>query len=99
MAGIPGGGRPVGDTSTSLTVRTIMTLADTSTLRRMCWVFPDRESSRSTAFWPPFFGDIYPEVAAELGMTWERVAPAAITVDGSVRGKPQVYVDSDLVTP
>jgi hypothetical protein len=76
-----------------------MTLAETSTLRRMCWVFPDRESSRSTAFWHPFFWDLYAEVAAEAGLTWERVSPAAITVDGSVRGKPQVYVGTELVTP
>jgi hypothetical protein len=69
------------------------------TLRRMCWVFPDRESTKAQAMWHPFFWDIYEEIAEELGMTWCRHAPAAITVDGMDTGKPQVYIDQERVTP
>lgn len=70
-----------------------------STLRRLCWVFPDRESTRGSAFWHPFFWDLYAEVAEELGMTWTRHSPDAVTVDGTVRGEPRVYVDDELVNP
>ncbi len=70
-----------------------------SPLRRMVWVFPDRESTRAKAMWHPFFWDMYAEVAAGMGMTWTRNSPAEITVDGSVRGKPRVFVNEDPVTP
>ena len=70
----------------------------TGPLRRMCWVFPDRESTRATAMWHDFFWDIYAEVAQELGLTWQRVAPDAIVVDGMDRAKPRVYVDDEMVT-
>ncbi|MEV0201741.1 hypothetical protein [Nonomuraea sp. NPDC050691] len=70
-----------------------------SSLRRMCWIFPDRESTRAQAMWHPFFWDLYAEVAAELGMTWCRHAPDAVTVDGLATGKPRVYVDQEPVTP
>ena len=49
--------------------------------------------------WHPFFWDLYAEVAAELGLTWSRHAPDAITVDALDAGKPRVYVDDELVTP
>lgn len=71
----------------------------TSSLRRMCWIFPDRESTRATAMWHPFFWDIYAEVAADLGLRWTMHAPDAVTVDGLARGKPRVYVDDEAVTP
>jgi glutathione synthase/RimK-type ligase-like ATP-grasp enzyme len=71
----------------------------TTGLRRMCWIFPDRESSRATAMWQPFFWDLYAEVAAELGLTWCRHSPDAITVDGLDAGKPRVYLDEEPVTP
>jgi hypothetical protein len=73
--------------------------APTTSLRRMCWVFPDRESTRATAMWHPFFWDLYAEVAAELGLTWCRHAPSAITVDGLDAGKPRVFLDDEPVTP
>jgi hypothetical protein len=69
------------------------------TLRRMCWVFPDRESTRAAAAWHPFFWDINVEVAAELGLTWCRHSPDAITVDGLEPGKARVFVDDVPVTP
>lgn len=69
------------------------------TLRRMCWVFPDRESTKAQAMWHPFFWDIYEEVAEQLGMTWCRHAPSAITVDGTDTGKPRVFVDDEPATP
>jgi glutathione synthase/RimK-type ligase-like ATP-grasp enzyme len=65
----------------------------------MVWVFPDRESTRATAMWHPFFWDLYADVADELGLTWSRHAPDAITVDGLDAGKPVVYVDDEVVTP
>jgi hypothetical protein len=68
-------------------------------LRRMVWVFPDRESTRATQMWHPFFWDLYADVAAELGLTWSRHAPDEITVDGLDAGKPVVYVDGEMVTP
>lgn len=68
-------------------------------LRRMCWIFPDRESTATAASWQYIFWDLYAEVAAELGMTWTRHAPEAVTVDGTVPGQPKVYVDQELVTP
>ncbi|NUW39374.1 ATP-grasp domain-containing protein [Nonomuraea rhodomycinica] len=70
-----------------------------SSLRRMCWIFPDRESTRAQAMWHPFFWDLYADVAAELGLTWCRHAPDAVTVDGLDTGKPRVYVDQERVTP
>ena len=70
-----------------------------TSLKRMVWVFPDRESTRATAMWHPFFWDLYADVAAELGLTWSRHAPDAITVDGLDAGKPRVFVDEEEVTP
>lgn len=70
-----------------------------STLRRLCWVFPDRESTRTGAMWNHLFWEAYAEAAADLGMTWTRNAPDAVTVDATDRGKPRVYVDDELVTP
>ena len=70
-----------------------------SSLQRMIWVFPDRESTRAQAMWHPFFWDLYAEVAAELGLEWSRCAPDAITVDGLDAGKPRVFVDEQQVTP
>ena len=68
-------------------------------LRRMCWIFPDRESTRAAAMWRGFFWDLYAEVAEDLGMSWTRHSPDAVTVDGTVRGRPRVYVDDEQVTP
>jgi glutathione synthase/RimK-type ligase-like ATP-grasp enzyme len=68
-------------------------------LRRMVWVFPDRESTRTTAFWHNLFWDLYEEIAEDMGMSWDRRSPDAITVDATVRGRPLVYVDDELVTP
>ncbi|MEU4832160.1 hypothetical protein [Streptosporangium sp. NPDC023615] len=73
--------------------------ATESTLRRMCWIFPDRESSRATAMWHDFFWDVYADVAAELGLSWTRHAPDAVTVDHLGPGRPRVHVDDELVTP
>ncbi|MET9954351.1 hypothetical protein ABZ135_22780 [Streptomyces sp. NPDC006339] len=71
----------------------------TGPLRRMCWIFPDRESTRSTASWHAMFWDLYAEVAEELGMSWTRHSPDAVTVDGTTPGRPRVYVDDEPVTP
>jgi hypothetical protein len=70
-----------------------------TTLRRMCWIFPDRESTRAAAMWHPFFWDLYAEVAAELGLSWTRHAPDEVTVDALEPGKPRVRVGDELVTP
>ncbi|MQA28121.1 MAG: hypothetical protein GEU94_22340 [Micromonosporaceae bacterium] len=68
-------------------------------LRRMCWIFPDRESTRTGAMWRHYFWDMYAEVAADLGLSWTRHATDAVTVDGLEPGKPRVYVDDELVAP
>ena len=68
-------------------------------LRRMCWIFPDRESSRTGAMWRHYFWDMYAEIAEELGMRWTWHSPDAVTVDGLDPGKPRVYVDDELVAP
>ncbi|MEV8633897.1 hypothetical protein AB0395_19780 [Streptosporangium sp. NPDC051023] len=84
---------------TSTTPATPTPPAATSTLRRMCWIFPDRESTRTGAMWRHYFWDMYADVAAELGLSWTRHSPDAVTVDGLEPGKPRVYVDDELVTP
>lgn len=71
----------------------------TSSLRRMVWVFPDRESTQTGAMWQFYFWDMYAEIAAEMGLKWTRNAPSEITVSTFVAGKPRVYVNEDLVTP
>ncbi|MFE0461420.1 RimK family alpha-L-glutamate ligase [Kitasatospora sp. NPDC058965] len=68
-------------------------------LRRLCWVFPDRESTKGTAMWQDFFWNLYAECAAELGLVWSRHAPEDVTVDASVPGKPRIWVDQEPVTP
>ncbi|MFJ9516709.1 RimK family alpha-L-glutamate ligase [Kitasatospora sp. NPDC101801] len=68
-------------------------------LRRMCWIFPDRESTRTGAMWKHYFWDLYEEVAEQQGMRWTRHSPDAVTVDGTVRGAPRVYVDDEPVDP
>ncbi|WP_229847871.1 ATP-grasp domain-containing protein, partial [Kitasatospora griseola] len=68
-------------------------------LRRMCWIFPDRESTRSGAMWKHYFWDMFAEVAAGMGMEWSRHAPEAVTVDGTDPARPRVYVDDEPVTP
>ncbi|HZM83454.1 MAG TPA: hypothetical protein VFC19_47675 [Candidatus Limnocylindrales bacterium] len=69
-----------------------------STLRRMVWVFPDRESSRALPKWRHAFWDAYEEVAARLGLTWCRNAPDDVVVDATDR-VPRVFVAGDEVTP
>lgn len=76
-----------------------MTAAAPGPLRRLCWVFPDRESTRTAAMWNHYFWEIYADVAAGLGLRWTRNAPDAVTVDSTEPGKPRVYVDDELVTP
>ncbi|MFI6844425.1 hypothetical protein OG535_37800 [Kitasatospora sp. NBC_00085] len=71
---------------------------DPGPLRRMCWIFPDRESTRMTATWHHFFWDLYAETAEELGLTWCRHAPDAVTVDATDPSRPLVYVDEEPVT-
>jgi glutathione synthase/RimK-type ligase-like ATP-grasp enzyme len=69
------------------------------TLRRMVWVFPDRESRRAVPKWEKAFWFAYQEVAAELGMTWTSHPPDDIAVDCMNRGEPRVYVAGEEVTP
>jgi glutathione synthase/RimK-type ligase-like ATP-grasp enzyme len=69
-----------------------------STLRRMVWVFPDRESTRAAHYYEWSFWSQHVEVAQELGMSWDRHAPEDIAVDAMDR-EPQVYVAGELVSP
>ncbi len=70
-----------------------------STLQRMCWVFPDRESTRTAAKWNAAFWSTYQEVAKDVGLTYERITPESITVDALDIRHPKVYVDGERVTP
>ncbi|WP_426367939.1 ATP-grasp domain-containing protein [Streptomyces sp. E-08] len=71
----------------------------TGPLRRMCWIFPDRESTRMAGTWHAMFWDLYAEAAADLGMSWTRHSPDAVTVDCTEPGRTRVYVDDEPVTP
>ncbi|NUR26230.1 MAG: hypothetical protein HOV83_10350 [Catenulispora sp.] len=74
-------------------------MSDAGALRRMIWLFPDRESSRTSAKWSAAFWNTYEEVAKEADLTWERVAPEAVTVDALDLAEPKVYIDGEPVTP
>ncbi|MEV6970975.1 hypothetical protein AB0M47_38320 [Hamadaea sp. NPDC051192] len=69
------------------------------TLRRMVWLFPDRESTRATPKWHRAFWDAYAEVAAELGLSWESHPPDDVAVDGTDPGNLRVFVAGEPVTP
>ena len=69
------------------------------TLRRLCWLFPDRESSRTAVKWDGAFWQTYREVAKECDLSWDRVTPESVTVDALDLDHPRVYVDGALVTP
>ena len=51
------------------------------TLRRIVWVFPDRESQRGVRKWQATFWLEYAEVARELGLEWSAHAPDDVVVD------------------
>lgn len=68
-------------------------------LQRICWVFPDRESTRTAAKWSAAFWRTYAEVAKDVGLSWDRTAPEAVTVDALDPRHPKVYVDGERVTP
>ncbi|MFI1719066.1 RimK family alpha-L-glutamate ligase [Streptomyces litmocidini] len=72
---------------------------DTGPLRRMCWIFPDRESTRTAETWHTVFWDLYAEAAEDLGLRWTRHSPDAVTVDCTEPGRPRVHVDDEPVTP
>jgi hypothetical protein len=70
-----------------------------STLRRMVWVFPDRESTRAVPKWQKAFWFAYQEVAAQLGLVWSAHPPDDVAVDAMSEGPPHVYVAGEAVTP
>jgi len=70
-----------------------------SPLRRMVWVFPDRESTRATPLYQSDFWGPYQEVAAELGMSWTQHPPDEIAFDGTDLHDVKVYVAGERVTP
>lgn len=69
-----------------------------SELRRMVWVFPDRESSRALPYYDKAFWRAYEEVAEQLGLSWDRHPPEDVAVD-AMGSTPQVYVGGQAVTP
>lgn len=71
----------------------------TSTLQRISWIFPDRESTRTSAKWNASFWHTYTEVAQEMGLSFVRTAPEAVTVDGLDIQNPKVYLDGQRITP
>ena len=76
-----------------------MTADTEGTLRRMVWVFPDRESTRAVPKWQKAFWRAYQEEAERLGLTWTSHAPDDVAVDCLEPGKPRVYVAGEPVTP
>jgi glutathione synthase/RimK-type ligase-like ATP-grasp enzyme len=74
-------------------------LAMTGSLRRMVWVFPDRESRRGAKKWTDAFWRDYAEVAEELGMSWSPHPADDIAVDAADLSDPKVYVAGERVTP
>src|SRR5688572_11327401 len=70
-----------------------------STLSRMVWVFPDRESSRGVPKYQKAFWFAYEEVAAELGLSWTSHPPEDIAVDAVDPDDPRVFVAGERVTP
>jgi len=66
-----------------------------STLRRIAWVFPDRESFRSLPKWEEIFWDVYDEVATGLGLAWSWHPPDDIAIDATDR-VPRVYLAGEL---
>jgi len=75
-----------------------MTDAVESPLRRMVWIFPDRESSRAVPKWQRAFWFAYAEVAQRLGLTWTSHPPEDVAVD-AMADEPRVYVAGERVTP
>lgn len=69
------------------------------TLRRIVWVFPDRESQRGVRKWQATFWLEYAEVAQELGIQWSAHAPDDVVVDCLDVDLPRVYVAGEQVTP
>jgi glutathione synthase/RimK-type ligase-like ATP-grasp enzyme len=72
---------------------------DIGTVQRIIWLFPDRESSRTVGKWNAAFWETYVDVAKELGLTYERTAPEAVTVDAMDFKNIKVYVDRERVMP
>ncbi len=70
-----------------------------STLKRMIWVFPDRESMRGVPMYQKEFWLAYEEVARDLGLSWTSHAPDAIAFDSFDMDDLRVYVDGERVTP
>jgi glutathione synthase/RimK-type ligase-like ATP-grasp enzyme len=67
-------------------------------LRRIVWVFPDRESQRGVGKWQRTFWSDYAEVAASIGLRWSAHAPDDIAVDGLDVSGPRVYVAGEPVS-
>ena len=59
------------------------------TLRRMVWVFPDRESQRGVRRWQDTFWLEYAQVAEKIGLRWSSHPPDDIAVDGLTAGDPR----------
>jgi glutathione synthase/RimK-type ligase-like ATP-grasp enzyme len=68
-------------------------------LQRLCWLFPDRESTRTNGFWTAAFWQTYEEVAKELGLSWQRVAPESVVVDALDPDHPRVRIAGEPVSP
>jgi glutathione synthase/RimK-type ligase-like ATP-grasp enzyme len=68
-------------------------------LRRLVWVFPDRESRRGARRWDETFWSLYARIAAGLGLRWSPHAPDDVTVDATDLRRPRVFVAGEEVTP
>ena len=74
-------------------------MTEAGPLLRLCWLFPDRESTRTAAKWDGAFWQTYREVAKEVDLAWDRVTPESVTVDALDPDRPRCHVDGVPVSP
>lgn len=68
-------------------------------MRRLCWIFPDRSSSRQRFMEQQVFWRHYIAAAKAAGLALSYHAPDAIAVDATDPVKPLVYLDGEQIKP
>lgn len=68
-------------------------------VRRLSWIFPDRETAWLRRFQHEAVWDLYAEVAKSLGLEFSLVKPEDLSFDATNAGNPRAYVRGERVTP
>ena len=68
-------------------------------VRRLSWIFPDRETQWLRNFQNEAVWDLYAEVAADLGLEFSLVKPEDLSFDATNPRSPKAYVRGMRVTP